>query len=80
MTGLVQGIFGGDKASKRQERLLRQQEADLKAVEAGQRRLREGGRGLLAYIDGSEEEDDSSAGGKGLIALARAARKFGGLS
>jgi hypothetical protein len=79
VTGLVQGIFGGDKASKRQERLLRQQEADLKAVEAGQRRLREGGRGLLAYIDGTEEEDDSS-GGKGFVALARAARKFGGLS
>jgi hypothetical protein len=79
VTGLVQGIFGGDKASKRQERLLRQQEAELKAVEAGQRRLREGGRGLLAYIDG-EEEDDSSAGGKGFVALARAARKFGGLS
>jgi len=79
VTGLVKGIFGGDKASKRQERLLRQQEAELKAVEAGQRRLREGGRGLLAYIDG-EEEDDSSAGGKGFVALARAARKFGGLS
>ena len=79
MTGLVKGIFGGDSASRRQERLLRQQEAELKAVEAGQRRLREGGRGLLAYIDG-EEEDDSSAGGKGFVALARAARKFGGLS
>jgi hypothetical protein len=80
VTGLVKGIFGGDSASRRQERLLRQQEAELKAVEAGQRRLREGGRGLLAYIDGEEEEDNSSGGGKGFIALARAARKFGGLS
>ena len=71
MTGLVSGLFGGDKAAKRQERALRKQEAALEATEAGQRRLREGGRGLLAFLD------ETPLGG-GL--LSQVARRFGGLS
>jgi hypothetical protein len=75
--GLVRSIFGGDSASKKQERLLRKQEADLKAAEAGQRRLREGGRGLLAFV---EDEDDGTGGGGLVQAVRRTFRTFGGLS
>jgi hypothetical protein len=54
---VVKGLFGGGS----QDKLLRQQQRELDAVEAGQRRLREGGRGLLAYID----EELGSAFGSG---------------
>lgn len=47
MGGLVKGLFG----SSSQDKLIRKQQKDLEATEAGQQRLREGGRGLLAYID-----------------------------
>jgi hypothetical protein len=56
MSGIVKGIFGGGS----QEKALRRQQRELDAVEAGQRRLREGGRGLLAFI---EEELGKSFGG-----------------
>ncbi len=79
MSGVVKGLFGGDSASKRQERLLRQQEADLKAVEAGQKRVREGGRGLLAFLDDDEEAPAAGTTGRQGFA-ARVAKLFGGLS
>ena len=82
MVGAVKSLFGGDNASKRQERMLRKQEADLAATEAGQRRLREGGRGLLAFVD--EEiggllggmAGGTTAGGGG----SKFFRRLGGLS
>ncbi len=56
MSRLVNSIFGGGE----QEKLLKRQQRDQAAVEAGQQRLREGGRGLLSFID---EELNSSLGG-----------------
>lgn len=47
MVKAVKGLFG----SSDQEKLLRKQQRDLRATEEGQRRVREGGRGLLAFID-----------------------------
>jgi hypothetical protein len=72
LTGVVKGLFGGDSASKRQERLLRKQEADLKAVEAGQKKVRDGGKGLLAFLD---DEEGAALGG-----LAAGSAKFGDMA
>jgi hypothetical protein len=47
MVDVVKGLFG----SSDQEKLLKRQNRELRAAEAGQRTLREGGRGLLAYIE-----------------------------
>jgi hypothetical protein len=55
MVDFVKGLFG----SSDQEKLLKKQSRDLAAAEAGQRTLREGGRGLLAYID----DDPGTLGG-----------------
>ncbi|MFA7504289.1 MAG: hypothetical protein WCZ28_06285 [Burkholderiaceae bacterium] len=51
---------GGDKQLREMRRAQREQEAQLaeerrkvEAVEAGQRRVRTGGRGLLAFIEDS---------------------------
>lgn len=57
MVKAVKGLFGGET---RQDKLLKQQQRELKAVEAGQQRLTQGGRGLLAFID------DDQSGGKNL--------------
>jgi hypothetical protein len=47
MVSVVKGLFG----SSDQEKALKKQQRELDAIEAGQRRLREGGRGLLAYVE-----------------------------
>ena len=50
----IKNLFGGgaqDKLVKQQQKQLAEQERSLDAVEAGQRKLRTGGRGLLAFID-----------------------------
>lgn len=47
MANAVKSLFGIDD----QQKALRRQQRELAAVEAGQRRLREGGRGLLAFVD-----------------------------
>jgi len=69
MSKLVSSIFGGGS----QEKLLKRQQRELDATEAGQRRLREGGRGLLAFID----EELGGALGSG-SRQGRQARTFGG--
>lgn len=61
----LKGLFGGGgssdaadaayaaqiKSIRKQDDALAKKESDLAAVEAGQRRNRNSGRGLLAYID-----------------------------
>ena len=56
MSGIVKGLFG----SNDQEKLIKKQQRDLAATEAGQKALREGGRGLLAYTD----DDPGTLGGR----------------
>lgn len=62
MSKVVKGIkslfSGGDdqlkairQAQREQQRLLEEERRRTEAIEAGQRRLRTGGRGLLAYIE-----------------------------
>jgi hypothetical protein len=53
---VVKGLFG----SSDQEKLLKKQQRELRAVEAGQQAARQGGRGLLAYVD---EELPKALGG-----------------
>lgn len=60
MSSVVKGLFGGgqDKQLREMRRAQQEQQAQLaeerrrlEAVEEGQRRVRTGGRGLLAFID-----------------------------
>jgi len=63
----IKGLFG----SSDQEKLIKKQQRELAATEAGQKALREGGRGLLAFTD----DDPGTLGGnraRGLL------RTFGG--
>jgi hypothetical protein len=53
---VVKNLFGGGE----QEKLLKKQQRELRAVEAGQKAVRQGGRGLLAYVD---EELPKALGG-----------------
>ncbi len=53
---VVGGLFGG---SSDQEKALKKQSRDVAAAERGQKALREGGRGLLAFVD----DDPGTLGG-----------------
>lgn len=68
MSHVVSNLFGGGA----QEKLLKKQQRDLAAAEAGQQALNQGGRGLLAYVG-----DQATNLGGGLRDLLRS---FGGLS
>lgn len=82
MGDAVKSIFGGETSSqKAQRKALRKQEREQDAIEAGQRKIREGGYGNLAFV---EEDDQASVLGgtskrtKSRGVLAAAAKMLGG--
>jgi hypothetical protein len=62
----VSKVVGGLFGSSDQEKALKKQQRELRAVEAGQKAVRQGGRGLLAYVD---EDLSTALGGAGTEAF-----------
>lgn len=66
MGNVTKKLFGGgdtgmiEKAQRQQAAAIAEEKAKADAVEAGQRRARSGGRGLLAFVD---DQLPSSLGG-----------------
>jgi hypothetical protein len=78
MANAVKGLFGPSDAEKAQQRQIREQRRKQDRVEAGQVALREGGRGLLAFVD---DELTGLFGGRRTrrkSALTSAAKTLGG--
>jgi hypothetical protein len=53
MSNAAKGLFGGgqDKLLKAQKKAREAENARVSALEAGQKRNQEGGRGFLAFVD-----------------------------
>jgi len=54
MGDVVKGLFGPSDAEQAQMRQIREQRRKQNKVAAGQAALRQGGRGLLAFVDDDE--------------------------
>jgi hypothetical protein len=80
MSGLVHAIFGGGPQDEMLA-LQQRQQAEQAKVEAGQRKLLEGGgTGLLAYTGDSTGQPDAKQTGSGMTAMRGLNRLLSGAS